>query len=514
MITTHDGESAVFKATEFLTALKDGQIPPRWAMRLNYGLGQPTFVFTYPLPYWIMAGMMSLGLSAVSAFKLTLAVSFPLGAYFCWIWLSKRFSGRAALAGGLIYAYLPYHFLNVYVRGAVGEVVAATLLPLSFWALDKKSVPLISICIALTVLAHPFYGMVFGLIWLLYSKKNFKNWVGIVWGYLIASFYLIPAWYYKPLTHLGKLSEYFDQNQSFIRISDLFYSPWNFEGVSAGGRANFSTQMGMVVLVLFLGWWGIWLFRKSELKTEKHYKDGVFFGVVALLAVFMTTQVSLPVWNTFPVLKTMQFPWRWLFAATFAATFCGTYFVEKIKKFRWGVFLIIMITLVVSSRGMSQAKNYYNWEDPAAQSGGYRGTFTLLLEETPKWHSPYDEYNQLHVYEPTKTEKGDFVVQQKVRKTNYHQFEVETPLGGILSDKTHWWPGWEVDIDKNKTEIFDPENKYSHGLITFEVPPGKHILEVRMVEPLINKFANTISLTAFGLAIWGVISSRYGKKQG
>ncbi len=66
-------------------------------------------------------------------------MSFPFSAFFAYLWLKRHFGSWPSFLGGLTYAYLPYHLANVYVRGALGETVAATILPLSFWAIDKTA---------------------------------------------------------------------------------------------------------------------------------------------------------------------------------------------------------------------------------------------------------------------------------------------------------------------------------------------------------------------------------------
>ena len=154
---------------------------------------------------------------------------------------------------------------------------------------------------------------------------------------------------------------------------------------------------------------------------------------------------------------------------------------------------MVGLIILATGREATPQRNYL-WSDPAIDSGGYRGTYTLLLEETPKWHSVFDEYNQLNSYTPVKTEKGDFAVKSIVRKTNYHQIEVQTPQGGILSEKTHFWPGWKILIDGKPAQLYDPYHPYSHGLLTFDVPAGIHIIEAKLTEPLLNQLANVISL--------------------
>src|SRR3990170_8274901 len=55
---------------EMAQALKDGQFPVRWVKDLGYGYGYPIFNFYGPLPYYLGAGFMFLGVDALVATKL------------------------------------------------------------------------------------------------------------------------------------------------------------------------------------------------------------------------------------------------------------------------------------------------------------------------------------------------------------------------------------------------------------------------------------------------------------
>jgi hypothetical protein len=325
-----------------------------------------------------------------------------------------------------------------------------------------------------------------------------------------AAFYILPAWIYRNLTHLDQLGNFFREKNGFVTIGQLIYSPWSYAGIDTTGKAATTVQIGAVALVLFLGWLARLMFKAKELNPEDNYKKAVFFTGVMGMGIFMMTQASWPLWKELPPLQALQFPWRLLLVVTPAAVFCGTYFLTKLKQYQLIlVGLMIVPAVVYSTREYTKVERYYRWEDPAKETLGYRGTYTLLLEETPKWHSVYDEFDQIHKYDYSKTEKGDFTMTSVSWKTNYHQMAVETPQGGILSDKTHYWPGWKVFVDGEEVKLYDPWDPYSHGLLTFDVPSGKHLIESKLTETPLNLLADGISLAGIGLALVTVIRSKY-----
>src|SRR4030042_5981597 len=65
----------VARLVELNVALKDGQIPPRWASDFGWGYGMPLFHFYPPLSYYLAEIFYWLGLSAVTAIKLIFALN-------------------------------------------------------------------------------------------------------------------------------------------------------------------------------------------------------------------------------------------------------------------------------------------------------------------------------------------------------------------------------------------------------------------------------------------------------
>jgi len=47
---THDSQNHLMRIANYTIALREGQLPPRWAPNLNNRFGYPVFNFNYPLP--------------------------------------------------------------------------------------------------------------------------------------------------------------------------------------------------------------------------------------------------------------------------------------------------------------------------------------------------------------------------------------------------------------------------------------------------------------------------------
>ncbi len=512
MISGHDADAAIFKAIELKNALVDGHFPVRWSKRLNFGLGLPTFTFTYNLPYYLAAGLSFLGMSVVSAEKLIMGASFPLSAFFAYLWLKKHFRQWPSFVGGLLYSLVPYHFLNVYVRFALGEVVAATLLPLIFYLIDRllnkldgKNVALCGVGTAALLLSHQFYALIFIPLGLVYAfvisgKKVSRIGISLVLGLLLGSYYLIPMMAYKKYTYLDNPQEYFLAHDNFLTLQDLIIPAWGFGDLKDDKPGRMSLQIGVVHLGL-LGV-GFWLMFSS--KTDKNKQLLIYFGALIMSSAVMMIEISMPVWKLVPILQNVQFPWRLMSVVVIATAFCGAYVLEKLRL-KW-IAVVVSILLIVAYKDYWRAGRYFPWEDRTIKSIGWPGTLTMLLEETPRWHLIRQEPNPYH---QSQLPEGEATINNLVWKTNYHKFMISAKTESVMSDKTHYWPGWTAYIDGVKTPLLNPYDFLSQGLITFRVPPGKHEVEVKLLETPLEKLADSLSIIGL-VIVAGLLFAPYG----
>jgi len=56
---------------------------------------------------------------------------------------------------------------------------------------------------------------------------------------------------------------------------------------------------------------------------------------------------------------------------------------------------------------------------------------------------------------------------------------------------------WVVFVNDKKIDLIDPNDVRAHGLIVFELPPGKHKVESKLQEDPIEKMADYITIASF-----------------
>ena len=139
LLYSDDAELHAARVANYYLAIKQNQIPPRFAPNLDSGYGSPVLNFAYPLPYIISTFIyMALPATIVMSLNSTiilLAVIGTLGIYY----LAHQFSlshWKSTLVAGS-YLTAPYTFINIYSRTALGEVAFFAILPWVMWGVEN-----------------------------------------------------------------------------------------------------------------------------------------------------------------------------------------------------------------------------------------------------------------------------------------------------------------------------------------------------------------------------------------
>src|SRR3989338_800672 len=137
---THDAQDHIARIANFYQNLSEGNIIPRWAGNLNWGYGHPILEFLYPLPSYFASLFHFFGFTLVDSVKLVFGISFILSAITMYIFIKELLNDqKTALFASILYVIAPYRFVDLYVRGAIGEHVAFIFPPLVIFFLLKLS---------------------------------------------------------------------------------------------------------------------------------------------------------------------------------------------------------------------------------------------------------------------------------------------------------------------------------------------------------------------------------------
>src|SRR3989344_7411455 len=265
---THDGEYHVVRFSQFYKVLESGILYPRWAPDFNNGFGIPLFNYVYPLPNYVAALFHFLGFSFIDSFKLNMIFASFIGAIFFYLWARLYWKDLGAVVSSILYTFSPYHFLDIYVRGSVGEVWALALFPGLLWSFyslyqtkEKKFFLLSITFLFLLVLSHNILALVFFTFFLAYAvflfwntedKKTFLKHLTliIIFGLSLSSPFWLPALYEAKYVLGLQISS---PLHHFPKIYQLIYSSWGygFSGEDKAGQMSF--QIGIANIIAVMG---------------------------------------------------------------------------------------------------------------------------------------------------------------------------------------------------------------------------------------------------------------------
>lgn len=490
----HDGQDHVVRIVNFYTALKEGIIIPRWAANLDWGYGHPVLMFLYPLPEYLASAFHFIGFTLVDSTKLVFGLSFVASAITMFLWMSAEFGVSAGILGALLYSFAPYRFVDLHVRGALGEHIAFIFPPLILYFLRKRSYIGFSLSLAALILSHNAISLMFlpvvglyGLYLLIFEEKKRLHFIisallFTVFGFGLAAFFWLPALIEGKFT-LRDIVTAGAALQRFVPWSWFVYSPWNY-----GGTDELTKSLG------WPQWIGIiasgFFFVKAK---EKKFK--IF--VVCLLAIlfvslFIQTAWSAPVWRASSLLQDFQFPWRFLSLSVFAAAVLGGIGLSKLPR---SVFLIFCLFAVVITVNMWYPKGFQIHDD-SFYSGIYPGT-TDTGESSPVWSVRFMEHAPAN---PLAVIDGDATVTVGKRTTTEHNYILTVRKPTLMIENTLYFPKWTIYVNDEPTQV-EWQNPTYRGIMTFRVSPGTVRVRVVFEDTRVRKIANIISVISIACII-------------
>ncbi len=492
---THDGQDHVARIANFYASLAEGNIVPRWASNLNWGYGHPILMFLYPLPSYAASLFHAVGFSFVDSTKLVLGWAFIASVFTMYLWASLAWGRLSGFAAAVLYAFAPYRFVDLYVRGAIGEHMAFVFPPLICYGILRKSFVITAAGTALLILSHNALSLMFlplvvlYAIYVAYSETKRPLWLvayaslGIVFGFLLSAFYWAPALFEGKYTlrDIVTASEFADR---FVPWISFLYSPWSY-----GGGNELSKWLGggqLFVLIVSLA---------VIEKTSKYQRFLIVTLLLLFFSLFAQTAIASPMWKGVTLLQKFQFPWRFLSVTTFLIAVIGALVARVLQtnKKRWVVVVLCIVT-VIATVPMWRAKDYKTYPEPFF-TGIYNST-TDTGESSPIWSVRFMEQrpDALSYLVPT---SGDITVGE--RSTTTRTYEANVTAAARFIENTLYFPGWQVVINgstlpSEKLIFQDPAYR---GLMTFDLDPGSYTIKFVFTETKLRRLSNYISLASF-----------------
>jgi len=512
---THDGQDHVVRIANFYQNLIEGNLIPRWGANLNWGYGHPILEFLYPLPSYFASCFHLIGFSLVDSAKVVYGLGMILSLFFMFLWLKQFLGKEPALLGAFLYAYAPYRFVDLYVRGDIGENLAFALVPLVLYFIfklykkpDFKYVIFGSLSLAFLILAHNAIALItvpfvlfYGL-YLLYLSKSrrlyFINLLSlIILGFLLSAFFWIPALLEGKFT-LRNIVTKDGYLKNFVSFKALIYGSWSY-----GGSGAFTQQLGIIQWVaLLLSPFLAFIFW---LKKDKNYILIIACTLYTVMAIFLMLPVSNFIWERVMLLQNFQFPWRFLAITVFSTAILAALFIERIpKKLQLITVLILIIAVLFVSKDYLKA-NGFSHKPASFYTGVYQGT-TDTGESSPLWSVRFMEhFPKAHL----EMLDGKATVKEIKRTSTDHQYTVTVEKRTLFEENTLYFPGWEIMANNIPVTIEFQDMQY-RGTMLFFLDKGNYTVEAKYSETKLRLICDIISLVSL-IALVGLFGFRFVK---
>lgn len=463
---TMDGELHLARSQQVRIALDQGQWPPFWAPNLNFGLGHPVLIMSYPLFTLLSQPLLGVGLSTMLTTKLLivgLVIGGGLGMYF---W--RRQDPWPAAVAAMGYLSLPTISAAIFNRGSVGEITVFGLLPWMLLILgrnhDSKPIFVVrAVLIAMWLVAHNVSVVLFApvmVILALSQRRSRVYWWSIVVGIGMSLWFWIPALALVSSTSLSTSS-----------LSQL--SPGRFRELSALIGLFGADPLVLKPVPETMGWFvtaagllGLLLLRRPSKPLFGWYL--AFAGSVVLI-----TPASMGLWEQLP-LHILQHPIRLLAVTGLAGTQLGYYLAKRYPQAG-----IVLTVLALLGLGSYYSPGYYlPYLDDVL--GNYPLTTTAAHELDPSWYQAMS-YASLdtewftHGLIRVESDPNALVIYHHVDGS---RLEVDLSLthASTVFVQRLWFPGWHLARNNQEVQPLPPQSPY--GLVAVSLPAGTHRLEL------------------------------------
>lgn len=508
----HDDMQAM-RIHQMTKCLKDGQIPCRWVPDMGYGYGYPQFNFYPPFPYYFMTAFHLVGVPIIDSVKIGFIATFIISGLGMYLLSRSLFGHWGGLLSSFLYLYAPYRAMNVFVRGAMGEIWAMAILPWVMYFMYRlaKQVTLpnaigLGLMVSLLALSHLLSLLMFlplGIVWGLWLLTRSNHKLQYLWytvlsgiiGFGLSSFYLLPAIFEQKYVHIETmLMGYFSYYNHFASVSQLLLNPfWGFGSSLVGPYEEMSLYIGIIhwilpILTVYI------LFRYKYLPIHL-FQISIILVLVYWSYIFLIHPRSILIWQFLPFLSWLQFPWRFLaIASLIGSLIAGGILIQH--RFKLLTIIIIFIPILILNINYFRARTWFDINDQAKFSGlSWTKQQTISIFD----YLPKSAPNPPTQPAPSQPFSYEQAIEVSNLSTNSYKYTFQTTLS--QSDDIYIpifnFPGWYVE--SNNVPI--PTSNGPNGEIVINLPSGTHNITAIFRNTPVRIFANGLSSLTIILVI-------------
>ena len=519
----------IYRVFELDHAWRQGVFYPRLGAALNFTYTAPLFQFYPPLASFGAILWKWAGLGWIESSKAVFTGSLALagwGAYIYARWLFR--DRRAAFVTAAAYLFAPYLLTNIYERGAAAEALALGLLPWVFWslhrALDKPTRSRVAaggVVVGWLILAHNITALfvlpaVLGYLLLVaWRERRLRQLAAvgaaIALGFGLSAFYWMPAMGEIGTTQVeaSMLSGPLSAANNLAPLHDLVQRSLAVD-YWGSQRFHLALWQACVLLVSMIA---------IPFQTARTRFILILYTGLAVIALVLQLTLARAFWETVPLVRFIQFPWRLLGLISFCtAMLAGSVFLLRPLRGAAGTVLAASLLLSIGVAGLlrltpdlspiwSTLRNEQINEQDLFERG--RAGFALFSDYAPKdLQASSSSLSLPRSPDLPRSAPLPAGLQVQVISEESTHVHIRTQSDAPAPIRLHriYFPGWRATVDGRRVPV-NPSGPL--GLVTAEIPAGVHDVEFHFGNTPLRWIGLAISLASLVVLAWIVLRSRH-----
>lgn len=507
-------------ALSYRSSFAAGIPDPGWSADTNHGYGDVGVRFYPPLAYYVLNALRTISGNWHDATILSIGFWFVLGGIGVYILAREWFESTPSVAASITYLLLPYHVNQIYNAFFYAEFAAAGIIPYCFFFVTRlvrncspANVLGLAAAYSLLLLAHlptALIGSIALLVYAIFSlteKGRLRALVslaaGASLGVAAASFYLLRV--VIELRWLKHASSGFASSAYDFKNNFLF--GYFFVGAENYWDRNLWFGDAMLLITALLACSAaIIYYLRGHGETTRSLRP-----MIALLAlgIFFATPLSVPIWERAEVLRSIQFPFRWMSMVTLAGAVIVASGVAAIRT----TFATSLRPAAIVFLGLGAIAFVFSVNQvirPAIHlNRAVFNTNIAALNSAPSCECWLPVWASIPASDDSVIGTDVRTVRAIDRNPHLRSFEVDAGLATSVPLATFYYPHWNAKIAGKDAKV----EKNQDGVIVIDVPENASKIELSFDEPNYVHLSRIISALAWlvivgGFSVMPVISKR------